>query len=429
MGDFSECSHVCGGGIRTRRVRCIQILSRNGDAASTLILPALQCAGKMPTDREPCGIVDCSPTWRVSDEWSQCSSSCDAGEQHRRVVCEQRDAFGNLKIFDPPTPCNFAQRPPSTQLCNLGSCDSSSNRPTSLHFKQNTLEEDYDDEESRSTQNLQSSQRDYDQGNTVTLNVDLVSLAHPNHRKLTLNVGGFANLYEGTSIKVKCPTREFNRQRIHWTKDGQRIENNAHMKVSSNGALRIFHARMEDAGLYACFANGVRGNVTIRFKQHHEKERNNKTANAKSKLPRPPLNKQLVQVCRLSVCKQTHFIFFQQIRASLEKLGQIATLQTLSQLSEKELTQLRVNYAFGNWSKCSQLECGKLDGVQVRMLKCELHLSKKSKKTINSVVYVDEEICEAFAVDHRPPATRSCTNENCPQWDASDWSEVLHNSH
>ena len=109
-----------------------------------------------------------------------------------------------------------------------------------------------------------------------------------NHRKLTLNIGGVANLYEGTSIKIKCPVRGFDRSKIVWTKDGQKLQNNgnlqinkrdymvkllAHVKVSTNGALRIFHARMEDAGIYACFANGGRGNVTLHFK-HRESDQN-----------------------------------------------------------------------------------------------------------------------------------------------------------
>jgi hypothetical protein len=46
------------------------------------------------------------------------------------------------------------------------------------------------------------------------------------HKKLTLNIGGYANLYEGTSIKVKCPVKNFERNRIVWTKDGRQVINN-----------------------------------------------------------------------------------------------------------------------------------------------------------------------------------------------------------
>ena len=37
----------------------------------------------------------------------------------------------------------------------------------------------------------------------------------------------------------------------------------AHIKVSTNGHLRIFHARLEDAGVYECFADNLVGNVTL----------------------------------------------------------------------------------------------------------------------------------------------------------------------
>lgn len=51
--------------------------------------------------------------------------------------------------------------------------------------------------------------------------------AHPIHRKLTLDVGGFANLYEGTSVKVKCPAgKDVARENIYWTKDDEKIINN-----------------------------------------------------------------------------------------------------------------------------------------------------------------------------------------------------------
>lgn len=66
ISDYNSCSHSCGGGIRTRRIRCTQIVSRNGGTNSTLILPDFQCNGDKPKDQEPCGLVDCSPIWKVT---------------------------------------------------------------------------------------------------------------------------------------------------------------------------------------------------------------------------------------------------------------------------------------------------------------------------------------------------------------------------
>ncbi|VDM33040.1 unnamed protein product [Toxocara canis] len=54
------------------------------------------------------------------DVWSQCSSSCGAGEQRREVTCEQRSADGELRVFNPPNECRHLEKPPTVQLCNLG---------------------------------------------------------------------------------------------------------------------------------------------------------------------------------------------------------------------------------------------------------------------------------------------------------------------
>ncbi|KAE9547090.1 hypothetical protein FO519_009698, partial [Halicephalobus sp. NKZ332] len=56
VGSMGECSHPCGGGIRTRKVRCIRQMSKTGGAESTLILPDAQCPGQKPLDQEPCGL-------------------------------------------------------------------------------------------------------------------------------------------------------------------------------------------------------------------------------------------------------------------------------------------------------------------------------------------------------------------------------------
>ncbi|KAH7698196.1 immunoglobulin I-set domain-containing protein, partial [Aphelenchoides avenae] len=118
VGEFSTCSHTCGGGIRTRKVRCIRRVSRVGGAESTLILPESQCPQPVPQSQEPCGLVNCPPNWRV-DQWSACSTSCGSGEQRRTVVCEMRDSSGSIRTFNPPEECGGLERPPTVQLCYL----------------------------------------------------------------------------------------------------------------------------------------------------------------------------------------------------------------------------------------------------------------------------------------------------------------------
>ncbi|VDP23651.1 unnamed protein product [Onchocerca flexuosa] len=156
-GEMSQCSHTCGGGVRSRKVRCIRRISRTGDAESTLILPDGQCPQPKPVDSEACGLIDCPALWKASNwgqcstscgpgeqrreasnwgqcstscgpgeqrrevsNWGQCSTSCGPGEQRREVTCEQRLANGELKQFYPPMQCRHIEKPPSVQLCDLG---------------------------------------------------------------------------------------------------------------------------------------------------------------------------------------------------------------------------------------------------------------------------------------------------------------------
>uniref|UniRef100_F1KU82 ADAMTS-like protein 3 n=1 Tax=Ascaris suum TaxID=6253 RepID=F1KU82_ASCSU len=373
VGEMSQCSHTCGGGLRTRKVRCIRRISRTGGAESTLILPDAQCPYPKPQDKEACGLINCPIMWKV-DVWSQCSASCGPGEQRREVTCEQRSADGEVRVFNPPNECRHLQKPPTVQLCNLGSCTA--------------------DGSAQIGSAAQTSSTDFDQQQS-------------HHRKLTLNVGGRANLYQGTSIKVKCPVRNFAKNKIEWTKDGKKIINNAHIKVSSNGALRIFHARMEDAGVYACFAGGIQGNVTLTFKHREDlrEERENES--------RSMLDKAAHDDGSNDTPSSVDHHLVQKVLMSLRRNGEMRMFEKLS--SVKEPGKLKVDFAIGEWSKCSQSVCGKSDGAQVRQLKCRVLFE-------GMVGYLDDDVCESFGVI-RPPSSRSCGPSYCPHWEATEWSE------
>ncbi|VDM95256.1 unnamed protein product [Thelazia callipaeda] len=374
VGEMSECSHTCGGGLRTRKVRCIRRISRSGGAESTLILPDGQCLQPKPESSKACGLVDCAATWKIGD-WSLCSTSCGPGEQRREVACEQRVATGEVKQFHPPIQCRHVEKPPTVQLCDLGTCNVSSYFVAQNNNKFAT-----------SMPNL---------------------LHHDYSRKLTLNVGGSAKLFLGTSLKVKCPVRNYAKNKIIWTKNGKPIENNAHVKISSNGALRIFHATMKDAGLYACIANGVQGNVTLSFKPRNnlEDELENDS--------RSMLSKNLLEDEIDADPAAVDFQLIQKVRESLKKNHDIRMFDRLADVTEPG--NIKVDYATGDWSKCSHTECGGSGGAQIRQLKCRLSYQ-------GSVGYLDDDICESFGVN-RPPSSRSCLPSHCPRWQTSRWSE------
>ncbi|VDN91583.1 unnamed protein product [Brugia pahangi] len=392
IGEMSQCSHTCGGGLRTRKVRCIRRISRTGGAESTLILPDGQCPQPKPTSNEACGLVDCPAAWKTSN-WGQCSTTCGPGEQRREVTCEQRVADGQLKHFYPPIQCRHIEKPPTVQLCDLGVCNSLADST-------------------------------FPEKDKISSPMSTLTSQHGHSRKLTLNIGGSAKLFVGTSLKVKCPVRNYAKNKITWTKDGQKITNNAHIKVSSNGALRIFHARMEDAGVYACIANGIQGNVTLSFKSRENKDGNvndsrsmlNQNMIENDDLENDPIavDHQLIQFDLHHLC---HFKVraFQKVRQSLKDNDDIRMLEKLAEVTEPG--NIKIDYATGEWSKCSHYECGKPGRAQVRQLKCRISYQ-------GSVGYLDDDVCESFGVI-RPPSTRSCLPAHCPRWQASPWSECL----
>lgn len=168
------------------------------------------------------------------------------------------------------------------------------------------------------------------------------------------------------------------------------------MKVSGNGALRIFHASLEDAGVYACFANGVQGNVTLKFK------------------PKDIADLPIDETTDLNNPSEVDKQLIQKVRDSLFKLGESKAYDALKNVHEPG--RLAVDYEIGAWSSCTQYQCNDVEGSQVRLLRCRL-------KVYGITAYLGEDICDSFAVE-RPVASRSCRNEGCPKWEASDWSDV-----
>uniref|UniRef100_A0A914GW47 Serine racemase n=1 Tax=Globodera rostochiensis TaxID=31243 RepID=A0A914GW47_GLORO len=390
IGPWSACSHACGGGLRTRRVRCVRTARDSGAAAVTLlVMPDAQCPGPRPGDKEPCGVVDCAPEW-LAGHWGQCSASCGTdGEQRRVLRCVRRDALGDVRALD-MAQCPEAQRPDGVRLCSLGPCP---NGLETFAYREGPPGPP------PATANLALSKDEP----LAEADDDETSPNERKHRKLTLKVGGFANLYEGTSIKVKCPLRGGgDRRRVVWSKDGQRVANNLRLKVSANGALRIFHAGLSDAGVYACrTADGrAQGNVTLRFKPASEGEKRPPAQSADNRTKQQRKGLELLQ----------------RVRDSLHRLGDRAALQRLASVNDP--AQIRVDFAVSSWADCHQAQCGHGEGVQVRLLKCQLHVGGPEAAPAN----VETDICEAFGVP-RPAATRPCTDERCPRWVSGAWSD------
>jgi hypothetical protein len=112
VGNWTGCSEICGTGVRTRTVQCL-------DSAGA-VLPDSYCAayvGPKPDTSGSCNEFACAD-YRT-DAWSACSTSCGAGTRSRVVECV--DVFGPL----PESRCvsEGRQRPISSEACFLCPCE------------------------------------------------------------------------------------------------------------------------------------------------------------------------------------------------------------------------------------------------------------------------------------------------------------------
>ncbi|XP_017781634.1 PREDICTED: ADAMTS-like protein 1 isoform X2 [Nicrophorus vespilloides] len=63
--DFQPCTQSCGIGIQTREVNCIHEVTHGG--GNTVVVPNNMCPEPQPPDRQYCNVLDCPVKWKVSD--------------------------------------------------------------------------------------------------------------------------------------------------------------------------------------------------------------------------------------------------------------------------------------------------------------------------------------------------------------------------
>ncbi|XP_040977281.1 A disintegrin and metalloproteinase with thrombospondin motifs 6-like isoform X8 [Aquila chrysaetos chrysaetos] len=113
IGDWSECSKTCDGGIRSRTVLCIRKIGPYEEET----LDNINCLTHQPIEKEPCNNQSCPPQW-VALDWSECTPKCGPGFKHRIVLCKSSDL---LKTF-PAMQCQEESKPPVRIRCSLGRC-------------------------------------------------------------------------------------------------------------------------------------------------------------------------------------------------------------------------------------------------------------------------------------------------------------------
>ncbi|GFO22284.1 A disintegrin and metalloproteinase with thrombospondin motifs 6 [Plakobranchus ocellatus] len=127
VGQWSGCSKTCGtGGLRTRRVVCLQHVSERDprDSDARLLLDDAECQGQRPATERECRLKDCPAEWHTF-EWTksmnllhQCVPSCGPGERRRRVFCMTSDARHYLE----ERRCRTQDKPVTRQACRNRDC-------------------------------------------------------------------------------------------------------------------------------------------------------------------------------------------------------------------------------------------------------------------------------------------------------------------
>ncbi|CAL8289351.1 unnamed protein product [Merluccius merluccius] len=124
-GPWSQCSRLCGKGLRKRTVLCTS--SAPSSRSHTHTLPDSACAAvHKPGGQESCFIKRCPKQrkvqWFVST-WQECSVTCGRGSQTRFIKCAEKDTAGKYrelaakKCHHVPKPSVELQRP-----CVLANC-------------------------------------------------------------------------------------------------------------------------------------------------------------------------------------------------------------------------------------------------------------------------------------------------------------------
>ncbi|XP_072574018.1 ADAMTS-like protein 3 isoform X1 [Paramormyrops kingsleyae] len=222
--EWQECSHTCGGGTRSRKVHCKQLL-RDGGVRK---LADTSCAGTKAAVQESCARTDC-PAQLAGGEWSPCSVSCGIGVQTREPICRRRTA-AEQHVTLGPAACSGLHAPPLVRTCRVSACV-----------------------EQQGEQRPKLSQK----RDPSILGLHRIYIQTQQEKRVHFTVGGRAYLLPRTSVVIRCPVLHFQKALIRWEKDGRALPSSLRVAVTKSGSLKIHSLEAGDIGVYRCVAGPV----------------------------------------------------------------------------------------------------------------------------------------------------------------------------
>ncbi|XP_065207649.1 protein madd-4 isoform X2 [Planococcus citri] len=226
VSEYSPCNKKCGMGIQTREVNCIHEVTMS----NTVAVPHNMCEQPPPPDRQHCNFVDCAVEWYTSN-WTKCSKVCGGGIKTRAVECRQITAQDRI-VSHPDHMCE-GRKPQATAPCNGRPCGK--NKKPGSHVISSVDNQFY---------------------NQVNAN-----------KPVSVKIGGKAVVFLGSTMRIKCPTKNFAKEQIIWEKDGKEIHNNGNYRVlKKRGILKIEILSYSDNATFTCKAGPSSSSLIVHVK-------------------------------------------------------------------------------------------------------------------------------------------------------------------